>query len=93
MVQLTCRTGSDKLFGPTTLCLAQKRCERPRITHVFADGAAWIASVLKEKAPNAIRCTDPFHEVKWATEALDEVLGEVRRAAWNFARTVPVVPG
>lgn len=53
-----------------------------QITHVSADGAAWIASVVKEKAPNAIRCADPFHVVKWATEALDEV----RRAAWNDAR-------
>ena len=52
------------------------------ITHVSADGAAWIASVVAEKAPNAVRCADPFHVVKWATEALDEV----RRAAWNDAR-------
>ena len=54
-----------------------------QITHVTADGAAWIASVVAEKAPNAIRCADPFHVVKWATDALDEV----RRAAWNDART------
>ncbi len=54
-----------------------------QITHVSADGAAWIASVVKEKAPNAIRCADPFHVVKWATDALDEV----RRTAWNDART------
>lgn len=53
-----------------------------QITHVSADGAAWIASVVKEKAPNAVRCADPFHVVKWATEALDKV----RRAAWNDAR-------
>ncbi len=53
-----------------------------QITHVSADGAAWIASVVKEEAPNAIRCADPFHVVKWVTEALDEV----RRAAWNDAR-------
>nr|WP_221244046.1 ISL3 family transposase [Cryobacterium roopkundense] len=52
------------------------------ITHVSADGAAWIATVVKERAPNAVRCADPFHVVKWATEALDEV----RRAAWNDAR-------
>ena len=53
-----------------------------QITHVTADGAAWIASVVVEKAPNAIRCAGPFHVVKWATEALDDV----RRAAWNDAR-------
>ncbi|TFB69774.1 ISL3 family transposase [Cryobacterium glaciale] len=53
-----------------------------QITHVSADGAAWMASVVAEKAPNAVRCADPFHVVKWATEALDEV----RLTAWNDAR-------
>ena len=53
-----------------------------QITHVSADGAAWIAAVVAERCPNAVRCADPFHVVKWATEALDEV----RRAAWNDAR-------
>ena len=53
-----------------------------QITHVSADGAAWIAAVVAEKCPNAVRCADPFHVVSWATEALDEV----RRAAWNDAR-------
>jgi len=53
-----------------------------QITHVSADGAAWIASVVAERAPNAVRCADPFHVVKWATEALDDV----RRSAWNDAR-------
>lgn len=52
------------------------------ITHVSADGAAWIAAVAAERCPNAVRCADPFHVVKWATEALDEV----RRTAWNDAR-------
>ncbi len=53
-----------------------------QITHVSADGAAWIAAVVAERCPNAVRCADPFHVVKWATDALDEV----RRAAWNDAR-------
>lgn len=53
------------------------------ITHVSADAAEWIASVVAEKCPNAVRVADPFHIVKWATDALDEV----RRAAWNEART------
>lgn len=53
-----------------------------QITHVSADGAAWIALVVAEKCPNAQRCADPFHVVKWATDALDEV----RREAWNDAR-------
>ena len=47
-------------------------------------------SVRTEKAPNAIRCADPFHVVSWATDALEEV----RRAAWNDGRNCPTVtPG
>jgi transposase len=53
-----------------------------RITHVSADGAEWISTVVGNRCPNAVRCADPFHVVKWATEALDEV----RRDAWNQAR-------
>lgn len=52
------------------------------ITHVSADGADWIGAVVAERCPTAVRCADPFHVVKWATEALDEV----RREAWNQAR-------
>lgn len=52
------------------------------ITHVSADGAGWIADVVAQRAPQAVRCADPFHVVKWATTALDEV----RRQAWNDAR-------
>ncbi len=57
------------------------RCAQ--ITHVSADGAEWIGDVVAEKCPQAVRCADPFHVVKWATDALDEV----RRQAWNDART------
>ena len=53
-----------------------------QITHVSADGADWIAAVVAQRCPTAVRCADPFHIVKWATDALDEV----RRAAWNDAR-------
>ena len=53
-----------------------------QITHVSADAAEWIAVVVAERAPNAVRCADAFHIVAWATEALDEV----RRSAWNEAR-------
>lgn len=53
-----------------------------QITHVSADAAEWIAAVVAERAPNAVRCADAFHVVAWATEALDEV----RRQAWNTAR-------
>lgn len=52
------------------------------ITHVSADQADWIAEVVTERCPQAVQCADPFHVVKWATEALDEV----RRQAWNDAR-------
>jgi transposase len=56
------------------------RCAQ--ITHVSADGAGWIAEVVADRCPEAIRCADPFHVVGWATEALDAV----RRDAWNAAR-------
>jgi transposase len=49
---------------------------------VSADAAPWIASVVKERCPQATLCLDPFHIVKWATEALDEV----RRDLWNQLR-------
>jgi transposase len=52
------------------------------ITHVSADMAGWIAKVVDERAPAAVRCADPFHIVAWATKALDVE----RRRAWNQAR-------
>jgi len=52
-----------------------------QITHVSADMAAWIARVVADRAPNAVRCADPFHVVAWATDALDVE----RRRAWNEA--------
>jgi transposase len=55
-----------------------------QLTHVSADAAEWIGVVVAERAPQAVRCADPFHVVAWATEALDEV----RRSAWNTARRV-----
>jgi transposase len=54
------------------------------LTHVSADGAEWIADMVRVHAPQAIRCADAFHVVSWATDALDEV----RRAAWNQARAL-----
>ena len=59
----------------------EDRCAQ--ITHVSADGATWISDVVAERCPDAVRCADPFHVVKWATNALDEV----RRQAWNAARS------
>ena len=60
--------------------LRQERCAQ--ITHVSADGAEWISEVVEQRCPQAVRCADPFHVVRWATEALDVV----RREAWNSAR-------
>ena len=60
--------------------LGETRCGA--ITHVSADAAEWIKRVVSARCPNAIRCADPFHVVRWATDALDNV----RRQAWNEAR-------
>ncbi len=61
------------------------------ITHVSADMADWIAKTVTARAPNAIRCADPFHVVAWAIEALDTE----RRRAWNQAsgREIKASPG
>src|SRR5665648_440686 len=73
--------GRDKAtLGSFFDALGEERCAQ--ITHVSADGADWIATVVAARCLNAVRCADPFHVVKWATDALDEV----RRAAWNDAR-------
>ncbi|HET7070242.1 MAG TPA: ISL3 family transposase [Nocardioides sp.] len=60
--------------------LGPERCAE--ITHVSADGADFIDTIVADRCPNAVRVADPFHVVKWATEALDQV----RREAWNDAR-------
>lgn len=60
--------------------LGEQRSKRLR--RVSRDGGSWIVNVLDRRCPQAIQCTDPFHVVKWATDALDEV----RRAVWNQAR-------
>jgi len=49
---------------------------------VSADGAEWIERVVRRRCSGATLCTDPFHVVSWATEALDVV----RREVWNAAR-------
>ena len=43
------------------------------LTHVSADGAEWIHTVVAERAPSAVLCLDAFAVVAWATTALDEV--------------------
>jgi len=62
--------------------LGEERCAQ--ITHVSADGADFIDTIVEATCPAAVRVADPFHVVKWATEALDEV----RRGAWNDARAL-----
>ena len=59
--------------------LGADRCAQ--ITHVSADAAEWIATVVTQRCPSAVRCADPFHIVAWATTALDVV----RRETWNAA--------
>lgn len=53
-----------------------------QITHISSDTADWITEVTAQRCPTAVRSADPFHVVKWATEALDEI----RRETWNTAR-------
>jgi transposase len=49
---------------------------------VSADAATWIANAVAARCPQAVLCLDPFHVVRWATDALDQV----RRQTWNAAR-------
>ena len=60
--------------------LGEDRCAL--ITHVSAYGASWIANAVRGKCSHAILCADPFHIVKWATDALDTV----RRQTWTAVR-------
>ncbi len=62
--------------------LGEERCAQ--LTHVSADGADFIDAIVAATCPSAVRVADPFHVVKWATDALDEV----RRGAWNDARAL-----
>ena len=47
-------------------------------------GLAYIKSV-RERAPHAVICFDPFHVIKLVTDALDSV----RRQVWQSARRYP----
>lgn len=60
--------------------LGKDRCAA--IILVSADLGSWIARAVRAHCPNAELCLDPFHIVKLATDALDEV----RREVWNAAR-------
>jgi transposase len=60
--------------------LGKERCEQTEL--VACDDAKWITRPVSERCPNAAICLDPFHIVKAATDALDEI----RREIWNEAR-------
>jgi transposase len=53
-----------------------------RIRLISADAAEWIGECAVSNCPNATLCLDPFHTVRWATDALDVV----RRWVWNTLR-------
>ena len=52
------------------------------LTHITSDSAGWIADPVRRRVPHAIHCADPFHVVKWAGEALQDI----RRDIWNEVR-------
>lgn len=59
-----------------------------KIKLVSADAAEWIGACAITNCTNAELCLDPFHIVRWATQALDVV----RRHTWNLLRRLGV-PG
>lgn len=64
--------------------LGPDRCAQ--ITHVSADSAGYIGTVVDRNCPDAVRVADPFHVVKWANDALGEVRLEVWRETRRIAR-------
>jgi len=60
--------------------LGKDRCQQ--IELVSCDMAEWITRPVGKRCPNAAICYDPFHLIKLATDALDEI----RREVWNEAR-------
>ena len=44
---------------------------------------------MKEWVAHALRCTDTFHIVQWATELLDELRRQSWRAAVQKAKAAP----
>jgi transposase len=60
--------------------LGEERCKQIKL--VSCDDAEWITRPVSERCPDAVIALDPFHIVKAATDALDEI----RRAVWNEAR-------
>jgi transposase len=62
--------------------LGPDRCAQ--ITHVSADGAAYIEEEVTARCPQVVIGVDPFHVVKWANTAL----ARVRIDAWQQARAL-----
>jgi transposase len=60
--------------------LGPERASRIRL--ISADAAEWIGDCALAACQNATLCLDPFHIVRWASQALDVV----RRWAWNMLR-------
>jgi len=60
--------------------LGEDRAAKIRL--VSADAAEWIGECATTACVNATLCLDPFHIVRWATQALDVV----RRWVWNTLR-------
>lgn len=57
------------------------------LTHVGCDGADWIHTVVRVKAPAAKLCLDSYHVVAWASEAVDEVRRRIVRDLKSAGRT------
>jgi transposase len=55
------------------------------IEAVSMDMGPAYAKAVRERAPSAVICFDPFHVIKLVTDALDTV----RRQVWQTARTLP----
>ena len=56
-----------------------------RIEAVSMDLGPAYAKAVRERAPDAVICFDPFHVIQLATTALDSV----RRQVWQSARRLP----
>lgn len=72
--------GRHGTLGGFFAALGAERCAQ--VSLVSADAAEWIADEVARHCPNAALCLDPFHMVRWATRALDEV----RKQTWRQAR-------
>ena len=60
--------------------LGPERASKIRL--ISADAAEWIGTCALAACSNATLCLDPFHIVRWASQALDVV----RRWIWNLLR-------